>query len=308
MNWWRTGWTRFQGLWPLPHNNSPPLTQGNTASQKRKFQQISSFGQLDMWACLTSYCFIQIKIKQSLSQIILQTSLVVPVFHSCVSKQVVQRGASPCGVQIRDELWLAGCADDTLPAHHYSVSPRGGTMAGLQPHCGRCSWSRGEGWLSGEHHTGPTLDLAPRCCAVHCSWLWGPSWQHLPQRLDHLPWAWGGGWSVSSLARSSPPLPQTWTWAVVQRQMQRTQPRHNRSCWGLVVVSCVRLCISCRVINACCSMPRNKVLACEFTDSLIEVLEGIWYDEVEMMICYWRIKDGTQSFINIKWLMNKMEG
>lgn len=48
------------------------------------------------------------------------------------SKQIVEQGASLCGVQMREELWLAGCTNDTLTAHHYSASPRGGTVAGLQ--------------------------------------------------------------------------------------------------------------------------------------------------------------------------------
>lgn len=160
--------------------------------------------------------------------------IVLPVLHSCVFKADCRTGSF--SMWSADERGALACRLHEWHTHRTSLlgvtqgRHRGRASAPAQRHCGRCSWSRGEGWLSGEHHTGPTLDLAPCCCAVHCSWLKGPSWQHLPQRLRHLPWAWGGGSSLSSQARCRGP--QTWTGAVVHRQTQRTQPRRSRSCCG----------------------------------------------------------------------------
>lgn len=188
-------------------------------------------------------------------------------------------------------------------AHHQSASPRGGTVAGLQPQLSAAAAAAAGVEVRDGCQVSTTLGqhsiwrlaAAAAAAAVRCSWLRGPSWQHLPQRLDHLPWDWGGG---SSPPSSHPPtISRPGPEQFVQRQMQRTQPRHSRSHWGPVVVSHVWLCVSCRVINACCWMPRNKVLACECTDSLIEVRQGIWYDGVKTTICYWRIKGGMQSSI-----------
>lgn len=212
-----------------------------------------------------------------------KTFTVVTVFHCCVLKQVVERGACPGGVQIREELWLAGCADDTHPAHHYSASPRGGTMAGLQAQ------------LSATVAAAAGVEVRDGCqvsttLGQHSIWrraaaLCFAAGSEAPvDNICHRGWTIcpgpGVGDHLSPLRPEAAPhipssLPQTWTWAVVQRQMQRTQPRHSRSCWRLAVVSHVWLCISCWVINACRWMPRNKVLACEFTDLLIEVPEGI---------------------------------
>lgn len=113
---------------------------------------------------------------------------------------------------------------------------------------------------------------AAAAAAACCSWLRGPSCQHLPQRLDHLPWAWGGGSSLSSqdVQKQGPPSPDLDLSSCAERQMQKLQP---------VVVSHVWLCVSCRVINACCWMPRNKVLACKFTGDLIW-----WCQNVDLLV------------------------
>lgn len=85
--------------------------------QREKFRLTSSLGRLDTWTRLTSHCLI---IKSN------QIFIISEYFGDESSLHSVCK-------QIKERLWLEGRAHDTLPAHHCSAPPRGGTVAGLQP-------------------------------------------------------------------------------------------------------------------------------------------------------------------------------
>lgn len=112
-------------------------------------------------------------------------------------------------VQIREELWLADCVSDTFPTQHNTTSPRGG----LWQSCSLGSaafWAvqleSGEGWLSGERHTGPSLGLAVWRCVLQLAkrQTVSPGCQHLLQRLYHLPEAPGGASHPSQTSCRAP--------------------------------------------------------------------------------------------------------
>ena len=101
-------------------------------------------------------------------------------------------------VQRREDLWLAGCVSDTFLTQHSATSPRGGLWQSCIPSSAACFWAvqleSGEGWLSGERHTGPSLGLAVWRCVLQLAkrQTVSPGCQHLLQRLYHLPGAPGG--------------------------------------------------------------------------------------------------------------------
>lgn len=138
-----------------------------------------------------------------------------------------------CLVQ-REELWLAGCEWHFPHTAQHSIT-QGRPVAEPQPRlCGVCARfgavhaarESGEGWLSGERHTGPSLGLAVWRCVLQLAkrqTVWALAVNICSRDCTICPKARG-----EHLCRLRPAAePQTWTWAVLQRQ--RTRPRHSQS-------------------------------------------------------------------------------
>lgn len=98
-----------------------------------------------------------------------------------------------------------------FPTQHNTTSPRGGPWQSCSP-SSAALWAvqleLGEGWLSGERHTGPSLGLTLRCCALQLAkrQTVSPGCQHLPQRPYHLPEARGGSSLPSQTSCRAPDM------------------------------------------------------------------------------------------------------